>query len=62
MMGQHVMERCMGGGKVRFERKRDAQTSANHHMRRHKKTPGYLRVYHCPKCNGWHLTHEERRT
>jgi hypothetical protein len=19
-------------------------------------TPAFLRVYHCPECNGWHLT------
>jgi len=26
------------------------------------KTAGYLRMYHCPACNYWHVTHQERRS
>ena len=45
-------------GKHRYERKRDANAARNarlHGKMRHGK-PKNLRVYHCPDCNGWHLT------
>lgn len=35
--------------------KRDAQTAIN--ARRHgRNAPRSLRIYHCDKCNAWHLT------
>ena len=40
--------------------KKDAQTALNARLRgryRHNK-PDHLRIYHCPDCNGWHLTHK----
>lgn len=45
--------------------KRDAQTMVNQRTRgrsryRHNR-PDFLRAYHCPNCNGWHLTHQEKR-
>ncbi|MGD0778767.1 MAG: hypothetical protein ABSC05_38810 [Candidatus Solibacter sp.] len=42
-----------GCGK-RTYRKRDAQTVRNRLM----KKGAVLRIYQCPKCNFWHLTHD----
>lgn len=35
--------------------KRTAETARNRRLRG-QKAPDYLRIYHCPKCNHWHLT------
>ncbi len=34
--------------------KKDAQSARN----RLRKRGAILRIYHCPKCNRWHLTHK----
>lgn len=39
--------------------KKDAQTAINAAMNRRTKRPKQLRSYHCPRCNAWHLTHQE---
>lgn len=40
-------------GKVIYD-KRGAQTAKN---ARRRDAHALLRIYHCPWCNGWHLTH-----
>ncbi len=44
--------------------KREAETARNHRLRgrkHHRNTrPEYLRTYHCPQCNLWHLTHKHQ--
>lgn len=60
--GTRVVETC--GGKVRHVSRREAITSANHltkgrSERRHGR-PRELHAYHCPRCNGWHLTKQEQ--
>ena len=39
--------------------KREAVTALNHRLRG-KGRPEHLRVYHCPLCNHWHLTSQEK--
>lgn len=45
-------------GKICYSKK-DAETARNHRTkgrgRRHNR-PDFLRVYHCPDCNFFHLT------
>lgn len=43
-------------GKIRYARKRDAATARNARLRHTAHRPDALRVYHCPDCNGHHLT------
>jgi hypothetical protein len=48
--------RCKGNsGKVRFRDHEDA-TRALSQLRRNGQDEGPKRVYHCPACDGWHLT------
>jgi hypothetical protein len=42
-----------------YPTKRDAQTARNAAFRRRRHRPDFLRIYACPECNGWHLTHKE---
>lgn len=54
----HYSEEC---GKFRYARKRQAQEVANARVDDAKRAwkrrlKNRLRVYHCPACNGWHLT------
>lgn len=42
-------------GKTKFDKK-TATTSKNSRM---KEDHVALRIYHCPLCNGWHLTHTD---
>lgn len=43
--------------------KREAETLRNRRTKGRRKVrhgrPDFLRIYHCPKCNKWHLTHTE---
>lgn len=48
----------MCGSKHRFSSKKDAQTAANYALRRRHNRPEIARVYHCPNCNGFHLSHK----
>lgn len=48
------VEYCRYSGKVRFD-KRGAVTAKN---ARYKQAHVKLRVYVCPDCGGWHLTHK----
>lgn len=43
--------------------KREANGVINARMkaRMRKGKPDALRAYHCPRCNQWHVTHEEKR-
>lgn len=50
-------ERCLHSGKTMFS-KRDAETKANYYRRRGNED--YMRAYHCPECNAWHITKERR--
>ena len=40
--------------------KREAETIRNARLRPHRRIrrhiPDFLRIYHCPHCNHWHLT------
>jgi hypothetical protein len=50
--------RICPSGKVRHQRKRDAEKSARSAVRnRYRAMPGWLRVYQCERCfGGFHLT------
>ena len=52
-----------GCPKVSYATKRLAQEVKNNRLasknKRHR--PKFLRVYHCPTCNQWHLTNETLR-
>ncbi len=61
---------CPCGGKTAYRTKRLAQEAASGILLRTKQgqrgvrrrsRPKYLRVYHCAKCNGWHLTKQPLR-
>lgn len=49
-------------GKKRYPRKKDAATVRNSRMRGRsgyrRNRPKALRIYCCPDCGGWHLTHK----
>lgn len=58
------LPRCEG--KVCYS-KRDAEYSRNKRLRPSKRRrkqkrnrPEFLRIYHCEKCNQWHLTHKPK--
>jgi hypothetical protein len=38
--------------------KRGAESARNRRLRG-RNAPDYLRIYHCPRCNCWHLTSKE---
>lgn len=46
------------GKKERYDSRAEAETVA---LRRMIDSDISLRVYHCPICDGWHLTHTEKR-
>lgn len=46
----------MCGSKNRYATLKDARTMLNHKEKYHLKK-GTLRIYECPICNGYHLTH-----
>lgn len=52
----------MSCDKYPYRSKRDAVTAMNarttgrRRIRRHR--PAYLRIYECPLCGYWHLTHQ----
>jgi rubrerythrin len=50
------MEKCT---KWRYS-KRQAETVRNSRLRARHGRPDQLRIYHCPVCNHWHLTHTPR--
>lgn len=41
--------------------KREAQEARNARLRSRYGRPDDLRVYHCERCNHWHLTSKEER-
>lgn len=45
-------------GKVRFATKKHAQTRCNEINNRERRKH-LLRIYECPYCGGWHLSHRE---
>ena len=47
------------GKKERYGSRAEAETVA---LRRTIESDTYLRVYKCPICGGWHLTHTEKHT
>ena len=49
--------RCSVSGKIMFD-KRSAQTAAN---KRYDDDHVELRIYECPYCHRWHLTHTQVR-
>ncbi len=52
----HRAPRCQGGGKVVFD-KRTAQSKKNFLEKLGRERS--LRIYHCPACNGWHITKQQ---
>jgi len=49
-------------GKVRHQKKRDAEQAARVAVRlRYDPVPDWLRIYECPACHGWHLTSKPGR-
>jgi len=52
----------MSCNKTRYASKKDALTAMNARLRgrqrRRHGRPDQLRVYECPACGGWHLTHK----
>jgi hypothetical protein len=45
--------------KTRYPRKADAAYVRNYRLRLARRdNPTFLRIYHCPLCNGWHITHK----
>lgn len=51
-----------GCGKARYPDKKSAVTAGNARTRgrqyRRRNRPESLRAYPCPRCGGWHLTHQ----
>lgn len=61
-----IRETC--SGKARYSDKRAAVTCLNklqhpsrHSRRRRSRNAQKLSAYHCNRCGGWHLTHQEER-
>lgn len=48
--------RAKCGGKIRHEHKTAAEKSANDRLTSSNNPPATLRVYHCARCKGYHLT------
>jgi hypothetical protein len=60
---RHIQKRhaftAMCATKVRYS-KREAQAAINRIMHGHRRNrPDTLRAYHCPFCDGWHLTKQD---
>lgn len=53
-IGGKAWRQC--GKKRRYPDEFQAQKAAKYAMRQRPETA--LRVYDCPKCGGWHLTHK----
>lgn len=51
------MTKCPFSGKNQYKSVKEAKRIRN--IRAHER--GYLRVYQCPKCHYYHLTHERPR-
>ena len=51
---------CPQTGKVRYRRKRDAVASVHARSRCRWKPGRNLRVYECPICGDWHMTHKTK--
>ncbi len=51
-----MRRRCV---KVRFRTELDAKIALAAVLRRDK---GEKRIYRCPRCKGWHLTSQEKRS
>jgi len=49
--------KCIDKGKNCYDKK-TAQSMMNHRHKRGAK----LRIYHCPLCNWWHLTHHPKNS
>lgn len=49
---------AMCGSKTRYARKADAAYARHYRLYRdtRRNKPDFLRIYHCPVCNGWHFT------
>lgn len=48
-------------GKRRYSTPQEALNVASHRVGYRGTRTRLLRVYHCPACNGWHLTKQRRR-
>ena len=46
-------------GKVRYACKKEARTKLNYLIKDRTVKIKPVREYHCPNCNGYHLTHKE---
>ena len=42
--------------------KREAEGARNHRLKSRHKRPDHLRIYSCPRCGWWHLTHKQLET
>lgn len=59
------MEHCEESNKPCYT-KRQAQTVRNRRTgptrrRKRRDSASFLRIYQCPYCNHWHLTHKEKK-
>ena len=45
--------------KVKYKSKKEARTKLNYLRRDRSVKIKPVREYHCPDCNGWHLTHRD---
>lgn len=57
------LNQCRHTGKRQCRKQKytkvEAQTVVNARMSARHNRPEHLRIYHCPLCNGWHVTHKE---
>lgn len=54
---RHDLEKSWICNKVRYPSKKDAQTKLNSMRGFGRKSGKKLRIYPCPNCKGWHLSH-----
>lgn len=58
MNGGRIIETC--SGKVRYASRKAAVTACHYVPRsRRRRARRELFFYHCPRCNGWHLTKQD---
>jgi hypothetical protein len=51
----------IGCKKAFYESRHEAEKYLSKALTRRRNRPKFLRVYHCNRCQGWHITSQERR-